>query len=72
MNVEHLVNMANDIGDYFAAEPDRAQAVEGVTSHIRRFWDPRMRKQIIAYYHTGGAELKPLVKDAIARLAANA
>ncbi|MBI4693850.1 MAG: formate dehydrogenase subunit delta [Gammaproteobacteria bacterium] len=64
--------MANDIGDYFAAEPDQAQAVEGVTSHIRRFWDPRMRKQIIAYYQTGGEALKPLVKHAIARLAASA
>jgi formate dehydrogenase subunit delta len=70
VNVEYLVNMANDIGDYFATDPDQTHAVDGVTMHIERFWDPRMRRQIIAYYQAGGAELKPLVKDAVARLAA--
>jgi len=70
VNLEHLVTMANDIGDYFAADPDQTHAVEGVTMHIRRFWDPRMRSQIIAYYQEGGADLKPIVKDAVARLAA--
>lgn len=69
MNVERLVSMANDIGDYFASDPDRRHAVEGIAGHLRQFWDPRMRKAIIAYYQTGGEALTPLVKDAIARLA---
>jgi len=49
MNIERLVRMANDIGNFFKAEPDHAQAVNGVATHIKRFWDPRMRKEIVAY-----------------------
>ena len=46
MSVESLVRMANDIGHFFAAEPKRADAIAGIANHIRRFWDPRMRRQI--------------------------
>ena len=43
MNVERLVAMANDIANYFAAEPDRAEAETGVAGHLKRFWDPTMQ-----------------------------
>jgi len=68
MNIEHLVRMANDIGNFFKAEPDHAQAVEGITSHIKRFWDPRMRKEIIAYAEGGGAGMMDLVREAVLKL----
>lgn len=69
MNVEQLVHMANQIGAFFAAEPQREDAVAGVVSHLKRFWEPRMRKQIIAHAQAGGAGLDEIVKDAVQRLA---
>jgi formate dehydrogenase subunit delta len=68
MSVESLVRMANDIGHFFAAEPRRADAVSGIASHIRRFWDPRMRRQIIGHLETGGEGLEELAREAIASL----
>ena len=68
--VEHLVSMANDIGNYFASEPDRASAVDGIASHIRRYWEPRMRQKIYACLDAGGDGLSDLARAAIAQLAA--
>ncbi len=44
-------------------------AVDSVASHLKRFWDPRMRKKIIAYFDGGGGDLMELVKEAVLRLA---
>ena len=68
MSVEHLVQMANDISHFFAAEPERKDAVAGIANHIQRFWDPRMRRQIIAHLQAGGAGLEELSRQAIATL----
>jgi len=68
MNIERLVRMANDIGNFFKSEPDHAVAVDGVASHLKRFWDPRMRKEIVAYVDEGGAELMDLVREAVLKL----
>jgi formate dehydrogenase subunit delta len=69
MRVERLVSMVNDIGHFFNAEPDKAEAARNVASHVRRFWDPRMRREIIAHYEQGGAGLEDLGKAAVALLA---
>jgi formate dehydrogenase subunit delta len=68
MSVEHLVQMANDIGHFFAAEPKRADAITGIATHIQRFWDPRMRRQILAHLQAGGAGLEDLPREAVATL----
>ena len=68
MGIEHLVQMANDIGDYFASEPDRAVAVTGMATHLERFWEPRMRRQIAAHLAAGGEGLGDLARAAIAEL----
>ena len=68
MNAASLVKMANDIGDYFAAEPDHAVAVTSVATHIRRYWEPRMRTQIFAYLDAGGDGLSDLARAAIRQL----
>jgi formate dehydrogenase subunit delta len=65
MNIERLVQMANDIANYFASEPDRAAGIEGVALHIERFWEPRMRKQIMAHVETGGSGLSALALAAL-------
>ena len=69
MNPEHLAAMANDIANFFAVEPDREAAVNGVSGHLKKFWDPRMRRQIVAYLHDqGGGELSE-ARAGVARLA---
>lgn len=70
MQIDSLIRMANDIGAFFAAEPQADQAANGVLVHIKRYWDPRMRLQIVQYYRDGGQGLAPHVSAAIARLAA--
>lgn len=62
-----LVRLANRIGDFFSAYPDRVEAIEGVASHIRKFWEPRMRRQLYAYLDgpQGGAGLGDLVQEAV-------
>ena len=68
MNIDRLVRMANDIGNFFNSEPDHAEAVDSVVLHLQRFWDPRMRKEIVAYVDDGGAELMDLVREAVLKL----
>jgi formate dehydrogenase subunit delta len=41
------------------------KAVPDIAEHIRKFWDPRMRKAIFAHLDTGSAGLDPYVRDAI-------
>jgi formate dehydrogenase subunit delta len=69
MRAEYLVRMANSIGHFFAAEPDKEEAARQVLDHFKRFWDPRMRAQIVAYYRDGGAGLSDIVAAAVAKLA---
>ena len=71
MSAERLVQMANDIGHFFAAEPQRSDAVAGIANHIQRFWDPRMRRQILAHLQAGGAGLEELPREAVASLQRN-
>lgn len=67
MPIEKLVYMANQIGKFFAAQGAEAEAV-GVCDHLRRFWDPRMRAQILAHLEAGGAGLDPNVRAGVTRL----
>jgi formate dehydrogenase subunit delta len=69
MNVDRLVQMANDIANFFGAEPDRVEAAAGVAAHLTRFWDPSMRRGIAAYVEAGGAGLSPLARAGVERMA---
>lgn len=67
MNVERLVQMANQIGRFHEGFPDHGEALLGTATHLRRFWDPRMRRELLAHVDArGGAGLSPLVQEAIA------
>ncbi|HKY01416.1 MAG TPA: formate dehydrogenase subunit delta [Burkholderiales bacterium] len=68
MNIQLLVKMANQIESFFRSEPDRALAVKGIAGHIQRFWDPRMRTQIVAHVQAGGEGLGTLAVDAVKSL----
>ena len=71
-NADNLVKMANNIGEFFAAEPDREVAIAGITNHLRQFWELRMRKAIIEHYQSGGGGLDELPAAAVAKLASDA
>jgi formate dehydrogenase subunit delta len=64
---QRLVYMANQIGKFFQRQ-GHDKAVPGVAEHIRKFWDPRMRKQIYAHLAAGGAGLDPDVREALESL----
>jgi formate dehydrogenase subunit delta len=65
MSHDRLVYMANQIGRFFAHQKDEP-AVAAINDHIRKFWDPRMRKQILE--ELDGGALDPRVRLAVERL----
>jgi formate dehydrogenase subunit delta len=48
MDPQHLVAMVNEIAAFFVGE-DPGKAAENVANHLRRYWDPRMRRQIVEH-----------------------
>jgi len=72
MNVDKLVRMANQIAGFFAHE-GRDKAPASIADHIQKFWDPRMRKEIIEAVTAERAKnLDPLALVAVQQLAAEA
>ena len=69
MDDNRLISMANQIADFFKSYPE-GEAVEGIATHIEKFWDPRMRRGIYAHLNKGGAGLHPLTLKALQQLAA--
>jgi formate dehydrogenase subunit delta len=67
MEAERLVYMANQIGKFFETE-DAKTAVPMITDHLKKFWDPRMRGEIIAYVDAGGKGLDAAVTEAVLAL----
>ncbi len=68
MDIHHLVTMANQIADFFrTSNPDRAEAIAATAQHLRNFWDPRMRREIVAHLHegVGVSDLNEIARDAI-------
>lgn len=54
MDIQRLIAMANQIGDFYKSYPDQAQANIEVAGHLNRFWALPMRKQIAQYANEGG------------------
>lgn len=73
MNIDLLIKMANEIGSFWQGELGADEAANGVATHIRRYWEPRMRAQMIAYFEQRqGAGLSDIAKGAVALLASQA
>ncbi len=66
--IDRLISMANQIGLFFEAQPNRDEAIAGVADHIKKFWDPRMRKAITAHVQEGGIGLSTIAMEAVKRL----
>ena len=58
-----LFYMANQIATFFATQPGTDQA-ERVAAHIRDFWEPRMRDQLLTAIDSGAEGLSPLARAA--------
>ena len=70
MHTEPLVRMANQIGTFFSAMPDREEAMSDIAQHIRKFWEPRMRRALLAHLDAQAAGapddgLNPIVAEAV-------
>jgi formate dehydrogenase subunit delta len=62
-----MVHMANQIAAFFKSQPG-AGGAEKVAAHLNDFWEPRMRRQLLAHIANGGAGLDPLVIEAVDHL----
>jgi formate dehydrogenase subunit delta len=68
MDIHRLIKMANDIGSFFESEPDHSKAVKGVADHLKGFWERRMRREILTYFHEHrGAGLSDIVREALGK-----
>lgn len=66
MDINNLVHMANRIGEFFAAMPDRQEAKDGIVQHLRKFWEPRMRRLLLAHVESQqDSALSALVREAV-------
>jgi formate dehydrogenase subunit delta len=67
MSPDKLVYMANQIVKFFAHQGEE-KAIAAVADHLRKYWDPRMRVEIIRYLDSGGAGLDPVAAKAVSML----
>jgi formate dehydrogenase subunit delta len=69
MRIDNLIRMANRIGTFFEAMPDRTQALADIAQHIQRFWEPRMRRQLLAHVEAHQGEgVDPIVLAALRQI----
>jgi formate dehydrogenase subunit delta len=69
MHTEHLVTMANDIAAFFIKAADQGEAARSVATHLHRYWDPRMRRNIVEHAQSGGIGLSDVALEAVKILA---
>jgi formate dehydrogenase subunit delta len=68
----HLIQMANDIGNFFRSQPQREDAIAGIANHIASFWTKRMREKLTALLERDEHGLDELPLEALKRLSRNA
>jgi formate dehydrogenase subunit delta len=70
MDDNNLIDMANRIGDFFGSLPDHEEALTNIADHIRRFWEPRMRRAILATLDKPGGteiEMSDIVRESLTK-----
>jgi formate dehydrogenase subunit delta len=65
---QQLVQMANDIGNFFRGQPNRDDAIAGIENHIKSYWTRRMREKLFAQMEHGETGLDELPREALRRL----
>ncbi len=67
MSPDKMIHMANQIAGFFHSQPGDDQASR-VAQHLKDFWEPRMRQQLLAHVTNGGEGLDILVLQAAKQL----
>jgi formate dehydrogenase subunit delta len=67
MNIENLVTMANQIGAFYESMPDRKKALSDIADHIKKTWEPRMRREFLAHIdaHQTASGLSSIVLESV-------
>lgn len=63
MDTAKMIHRANEIARFWEPYPHQ-EAVDAVSDHLRKYWEPRFRRQLVEYADTDGAGLHALVKEA--------
>lgn len=64
---EKLVRMANQIATFFLSQPAEVR-VDGVATHINKFWEQRMRRRFFEMIDAHEEGFLPLVVEAAAMI----
>ncbi len=67
--IDHLVQMANQIALNVSSRGDVDAIAASIGEHLVKFWTPAMRQQLLGYHREGGGELSPAVEVALQRIA---
>ncbi|MDP2244307.1 formate dehydrogenase subunit delta [Pseudomonas sp.] len=66
MNTTQLIKMANQIGAFFASQPNLEQARTDFALHLKKQWDPQMRIALYAHIDaTAGEDLSAFALEAL-------
>jgi formate dehydrogenase subunit delta len=65
---DKLVMMANQIARNLMVHGDE-EAASLTADHMRKFWEPRMREQILERLDAGGTGLSPVARRAVEQIA---
>lgn len=66
MDIQRLISMANQIGDFYESYPNQSHAQKDIAEHINKFWALSMRKQISEYVNQqSGTGIHAQVQNAI-------
>ena len=66
MDIQRLISMANQIGDFYESYPNQSHAQKDIAEHINKFWALSMRQQLATYVtEQGGAGMHTQVQSAI-------
>lgn len=66
--LKQLIKMAQQIAANLAAGVDANTAAARTADHLRRFWTPAMRNQLLDYWQAGEGDLDATVSAALAEL----
>jgi formate dehydrogenase subunit delta len=66
MDVVKLAKMANQIAMNFEHGTEKDKVVAAVADHLRRFWNPSMRAQLVEGQRQGKVELSEIAAQGLA------
>jgi len=64
MSCERIIEMINQIDDFFKPYPEKRR-IEGIRNHLKTYWDPRMRNQLINMIDRDNILLSPSIVHSV-------